>query len=93
MGDFVHFALFGTLSTPGFLTVTFAVLAVLGFLSPSNRGALTTVVLVFYVCFAGVAGYVSARVFKMLRGDDYRELVLFTAFALPGYVKNFNVYH
>ncbi|KAJ3273519.1 hypothetical protein HK104_004267 [Borealophlyctis nickersoniae] len=60
------------------------VLAVLGFLSPSNRGALSTVVLVFYVCFAGVAGYVSARMYKMFQGEHYRRNVLLTAFALPG---------
>ncbi|KAJ3026279.1 hypothetical protein HDV00_012032 [Rhizophlyctis rosea] len=59
-------------------------LAVLGFLSPANRGALSTVIIVFYFCFAGVAGYVAAQVFKTLGGTDHRALTLATAFALPG---------
>ncbi|KNC99316.1 uncharacterized protein SPPG_05566 [Spizellomyces punctatus DAOM BR117] len=62
------------------------VFAVLGFLSPSSRGSLSTVALIFYVCFASVAGYVSARVYKMLQGEYWRRNVVMTATLVPGYV-------
>ncbi|KAJ3172140.1 hypothetical protein HDU88_006955 [Geranomyces variabilis] len=62
------------------------VFAVLGFLSPSSRGSLTTVALIFYVCFASVAGYTSARIYKMLQGEFWRRNVLTTATLIPGVV-------
>ncbi|KAI9092167.1 hypothetical protein DFS34DRAFT_717897 [Phlyctochytrium arcticum] len=62
------------------------IFAVLGFLSPSSRGRLTTVGLIFYVFFALVAGYVSARVYKMLQGEFWRRNVLMTATLVPGIV-------
>ncbi|KAJ3333759.1 hypothetical protein HDU76_004255 [Blyttiomyces sp. JEL0837] len=62
------------------------VLAVLGFLSPSTRGALSTVTLIFYVCFAGVAGYVSARIYKMLQGEYWRRNLFLSATLVPGIV-------
>ncbi|KAJ3043202.1 hypothetical protein HDV00_005522 [Rhizophlyctis rosea] len=62
------------------------VFAVLGFLSPSSRGSLSTVMLVFYVCFGSVAGYTSARLYKMFNGEKWRRNVFLTAFLLPGIV-------
>ncbi|KAJ3092688.1 hypothetical protein HK102_004150 [Quaeritorhiza haematococci] len=62
------------------------VLAALGFLAPSNRGALGTATLTLYVCFASASGYVSARVYKMFQGEHWRRTVFFTAFAFPGSV-------
>ncbi|KAI8912990.1 hypothetical protein DFJ77DRAFT_466226 [Powellomyces hirtus] len=62
------------------------VFAVLGFLSPSSRGSLTTVALIFYVCFASIAGHVSARTYKMLQGEFWRRNVLMTATLVPGIV-------
>ncbi|KAJ3010619.1 hypothetical protein HKX48_007309 [Thoreauomyces humboldtii] len=68
------------------MTAVTLVFAVLGFLSPSSRGSLTTVALLFYVCFASVAGYVSARTYKMLQGEFWRRNVLMTATLVPGIV-------
>ncbi|KAJ3339749.1 hypothetical protein HDU93_007865 [Gonapodya sp. JEL0774] len=62
------------------------VFAVLGFLSPSSRGSLSTVMLVFYVFFGCVAGYVSARVYKMFGGEEWKKNVLLTALFVPGIV-------
>ncbi|TPX55876.1 hypothetical protein PhCBS80983_g04948 [Powellomyces hirtus] len=62
------------------------VFAVLGFLSPSSRGSLTTVALIFYVCFASIAGHVSARTYKMLQGEFWRRNVFMTATLVPGIV-------
>ncbi|KAJ3196541.1 hypothetical protein HK101_008550 [Irineochytrium annulatum] len=60
--------------------------AVLGFLSPSSRGALSTMTLLFYVSFAGVAGYGSARIYKMLQGEFWRQNVFLTATLVPAVV-------
>jgi transmembrane 9 superfamily protein 2/4 len=62
------------------------VIAALGFLSPSSRGSLSTVMLVFYFLFASVSGYVSARLYKMFSGQAWRQNVLATSFLVPGCV-------
>ncbi|KAF9896498.1 hypothetical protein BX616_007329, partial [Lobosporangium transversale] len=59
------------------------VFAALGFLSPSNRGSLATVMIVFYMFFGIVAGFVSARMYKMLGGEAWKSNVLGTAFLFP----------
>ncbi|KAJ3216498.1 hypothetical protein HDU67_009365 [Dinochytrium kinnereticum] len=64
-----------------FVTLIFAVL---GFLSPSSRGSLTTVMLVFYVVFGSFAGYYSARIYKMFGGESWKLNVILTAFFFPG---------
>ncbi|KAI8820980.1 uncharacterized protein EV422DRAFT_48270 [Fimicolochytrium jonesii] len=62
------------------------VFAVLGFLSMSSRGSLSTVALIFYICFASVAGYVSARTYKMLQGEMWKRNVFLTGTMVPGLV-------
>lgn len=62
------------------------VFAAFGFLSPSNRGSLATVMIVFYMFFAIVAGFVSARMYKMLGGEAWKSNVIGTAFLFPSYV-------
>ncbi|RKO85692.1 hypothetical protein BDK51DRAFT_21331 [Blyttiomyces helicus] len=66
------------------MAATTLVLAVLGFLSPANRGSLPTVVLLSFFCFSSIAGYVSARVYKMLEGENWRWNVALTVTLLPG---------
>jgi len=57
--------------------------AVLGFLSPANRGALMTCML-FTLAFLGVtAGYASAITYKSLGGDQWRQNTLLTATLFP----------
>ncbi|KAF7726417.1 hypothetical protein EC973_008751 [Apophysomyces ossiformis] len=60
------------------------VFAVLGFLSPSNRGALATVMVIFFMVFSCIAGYVSARIYKMNGGDAWKSNMLLTATLFPG---------
>lgn len=60
--------------------------AVLGFLSPSSRGSLVTMSLVFYILFSTVSGYVSGYVYKQLQGEQWRRNVLLTAFLIPGVI-------
>ncbi|KAF9193032.1 hypothetical protein BGZ51_004265 [Haplosporangium sp. Z 767] len=60
--------------------------AALGFLSPSNRGSLATVMIVFYMFFGVVAGYISARMYKMFGGEAWKRNVIGTAFLFPAIV-------
>ncbi|KAJ3324235.1 hypothetical protein HDV06_000274 [Boothiomyces sp. JEL0866] len=60
------------------------ILAALGFLSPSNRGSLPTVMVVFYVLFGCIAGYISARVYKLCGGSAWRQNLVLTSALVPG---------
>ncbi|KIY73067.1 Nonaspanin [Cylindrobasidium torrendii FP15055 ss-10] len=59
------------------------VFALLGFLSPSNRGSLATVMIVFWTLFGGISGYISSRVYASLGGTDRRKNAFFTATLFP----------
>jgi transmembrane 9 superfamily protein 2/4 len=69
-----------------FMTMITLLFACLGFLSPANRGALMTCVLVLYVCLGTPAGYVSARIYKMFGGEKWKSNVILSAFLCPGIV-------
>jgi hypothetical protein len=58
--------------------------AVLGFLSPANRGALMTALLLLFVLMGVLAGFVSARLYKAMAGSDWRMTTLKTALMFPG---------
>ncbi|KAI6226870.1 Transmembrane 9 superfamily member [Aphelenchoides besseyi] len=58
--------------------------ACLGFLSPANRGALMTFALVFYVLFGIASGYVSARLYKMMDGINWKTNIVLTSTLIPG---------
>lgn len=60
------------------------VFSVLGFLSPSNRGALATVMVIFFMLFGCIAGFVSARIYKMNGGENWKLNILLSATLLPG---------
>jgi len=68
------------------MCVVAMVFAVLGFLSPSNSGSLTTAVLVLYVWMGLAAGYTSSRIYLMFEGDHRTRNTLLTAFLFPGTV-------
>ncbi|OAY68861.1 Transmembrane 9 superfamily member 9 [Ananas comosus] len=69
----------------GMLLVTM-IFAVLGFLSPSNRGGLMTAMLLLWVFMGLFAGYSSARLYKMFKGSEWKKITLRTAFTFPGVV-------
>ncbi len=50
--------------------------AVLGFLSPANRGGLTTAMVVLFVVMGVFAGYFSTRIYKMLKGAAWKKNTL-----------------
>lgn len=62
------------------------VFALLGFLSPSNRGALSTMMIIFCTFFGIVGGYVSARAYKTFGGDAWKLNLVLTPTVVPGTV-------
>lgn len=57
--------------------------AVVGFLSPSNRGSLATGMILLYTFFSFIGGYASARVYKSFRGTKWKQLFIYTPSAVP----------
>lgn len=67
------------------VTMTFALL---GFLSPANRGALMTAMLLLFAFMGLVAGYNSAKLYKSFKGTEWKKMTLKTAFLFPGKMMN-----
>ncbi|AEO70706.1 79eed380-437c-4c27-8b7b-a8de1ccdb43b [Thermothielavioides terrestris] len=65
------------------LTIVFALL---GFLSPSNRGALGTIMVLLYTVLGFVGGYTSARMYKSLQGEKWKSCIIMTPLLVPGIV-------
>eukprot|EP00794_Sanderia_malayensis_P010630 gene10630-11756_t len=76
----------GVGSQIGIMVSVTLVFACLGFLSPANRGALMTCVLVLFVFLGTVGGYIASRVYKMIGGERWKTNVLLTSFLFPGIV-------
>ena len=68
------------------MTVITMIFAVLGFLSPANRGGLMTAALLLFVFMGVPAGYSSAFLHKTLRGVDWKKNIILTSGMLPGTV-------
>ncbi|KAJ1672454.1 Transmembrane 9 super member 2, partial [Spiromyces aspiralis] len=68
------------------MTLSTIVFALLGFLSPSNRGSLGTAMVVLQMIFGFSAGYNSARLYHTLRGKNLKLNVAATCFFVPGIV-------
>ena len=64
-----------------FLTIIFAAL---GFMSPARRGHLLMAQLFIYVCLGGLAGYVTARLYKTFKGKSWQKATTITALGFPG---------
>ncbi|XP_011496493.1 PREDICTED: transmembrane 9 superfamily member 4 [Ceratosolen solmsi marchali] len=60
--------------------------AMLGMLSPASRGALGTCAIFLYVFSGLVAGYFSARLYKTMRGKEWKRAAMLTATLYPGIV-------
>ncbi|XP_018325804.1 transmembrane 9 superfamily member 4 [Agrilus planipennis] len=69
-----------------FMTFIIIFLAMLGMLSPASRGALTTATLFLY-CFMGlIAGYFSARLYKTMKGREWKRAAFLTATLYPSII-------
>ncbi|CAH9086570.1 unnamed protein product [Cuscuta epithymum] len=66
------------------MTLVTMIFAVLGFLSPSNRGGLMTAMLLLWAFMGVLAGYSSSRLYKMFKGSEWKKITLQTAFMFPG---------
>lgn len=58
--------------------------AAVGVLAPSNRGKLVIALLVVFVLLGMLAGYTSARTYKMLKGKRWQLCTVLTAMLFPG---------
>ena len=58
--------------------------ALLGFMSPANRGGLLTSLLLLYVFMGSVGGYWSATLYKLFGGISWKTNFLLTALLFPG---------
>ncbi|KAJ5884659.1 hypothetical protein N7495_009169 [Penicillium taxi] len=65
------------------VTVAFALL---GLLSPSNRGFLATAILLISALFGVIGGYVSARVYKSFGGESWKRNIIMTPLVVPGII-------
>ena len=71
------------------MTAVTLVFALLGFLSPSNRGSLSTFLIVVWTMLGSLAGYTSTRLYLSLDGAAWKKNVLATALLFPSYVARF----
>lgn len=69
-----------------FMTGITLIFALFGFLSPSNRGSLSSAMFLLYTIFGFVGGFVSARVYKTLGGDAWKLNIVLTPLLIPGFV-------
>ena len=66
------------------MTICTMVCALLGLLSPANRGGLLTALCLLFVFMGSFAGYVSARIYKLFHGKQWKQCTLLTATLYPG---------
>ncbi|GBG82919.1 hypothetical protein CBR_g36446 [Chara braunii] len=68
------------------MTFVTMIFAVLGFLSPANRGSLMSAMLLLWVFMGLIAGYLSARLAKSFKLTEWKSVTLRTAFMYPTFV-------
>lgn len=66
------------------ITGTTIIFALFGFLSPSNRGSLGTIMILLWTIFGFVGGYVSARTYKTFGGESWKQNIALTPVLVPG---------
>lgn len=81
---FAVFAGVGTqLVSMALFTVVFAAV---GFLSPANRGSLMIALLLTFLLMGILAGYTTARLYKLFNGTRWQRVTLMTALGFPGFL-------
>lgn len=74
------------------------VFAMLGMLSPASRGSLMTAALFLFMFMGVVSGYISARLYKTMRGQQWKKTAFITALLYPsvifgvGFILNFFIW-
>lgn len=69
-----------------FMAFTTMSFALVGLLSPSNRGALSTIMFILYALFGCVGSYVSGSVYKFFEGPDWKLNMILTPIVVPGVI-------
>ncbi|XP_063234730.1 transmembrane 9 superfamily member 4 [Bacillus rossius redtenbacheri] len=69
-----------------FMSLITIFIAMLGMLSPASRGALMTAAIFLYVFMGLIAGYFSARLYKTMKGRQWKRAAFLTATLYPGVV-------
>jgi transmembrane 9 superfamily protein 2/4 len=67
-----------------FMALGSCILALLGFLSPANRGSLLTALILLFVLMSFVAGYVCGRVMKLSEANPEWKYVFVCGMLFPG---------
>lgn len=60
------------------------VFALFGLLSPSNRGALSTFMFIFYILFSILSAYVSGYLYRFFGGENWKLNMILTPLLVPG---------
>lgn len=60
------------------------IFALLGFLSPANRGGLMTAMLLLFAFMGILAGYYAAKLYKAFKGTEWKQMTIRTAVLFPG---------
>jgi transmembrane 9 superfamily protein 2/4 len=68
------------------MMVATMVCALFGLTSPANRGGLLTTLIFLFVMMGSIAGYCSARVYKLMHGKLWKRSTFLTATLFPGVV-------
>lgn len=68
------------------MTIVTMIFAVLGFLSPANRGFLVTAGLIIFIWMGVVGGYFSGRIYQMFGGINWKKNAFHTAVIIPGLI-------
>jgi len=66
------------------MSVVTLLFALFGLISPAHRGVLLQCVLLLYTFMGIAAGYITARLYKMFNGVDWKQTTLLCAFFYPG---------
>jgi len=70
-----------------FVMAGFAIcFALLGFVSPSSRGSLGTIMILLYTILGFVGGYASSRVYKSMQGEKWKLNIILTPVLVPSIV-------
>ncbi|KAH8353770.1 hypothetical protein KR059_005231, partial [Drosophila kikkawai] len=69
-----------------FMSLITIFFAMLGMLSPSSRGALMTSGIFMYVFMGTIAGFYAARLYKTMKGREWKRAAFLTATLYPGIV-------
>lgn len=62
------------------------IFSTVGFLRPSSRGSIMTLMLVFYALVGFIGGFVSLKLYRMFGGEYWKTITLLTAVYFPGII-------